>query len=140
MKKISIILILLLLINSCDAYKQKKNSDNKPQRDSEEQIEEAKKTPEEILKEKLNDTEKINLNFLKEALNDEEKFNKFVLFGQSKIKEALEHIKTQLESCNNNDDGKNTFKNVIQGYFNKMDDNTLSGFKEGATSTCGAGG
>ncbi|WP_084538415.1 Mlp family lipoprotein [Borrelia persica] len=51
----------------------------------------------------------------------------------------MEHINTQLESCKNNNDGKNTFKTVVEGYFSTMDDNTLSGFKSQATSTCGGG-
>ncbi|WAZ72492.1 Mlp family lipoprotein (plasmid) [Borrelia miyamotoi] len=95
------------------------------------------KTPEETLKEKLNATEKANLDFFKEGLNDENKFNQFVLLNEVKIKAALEHIRTELENCN--DEQKNTFKEGINGYFSQssqIDDNALDGFKTGLNSLC----
>ncbi|WP_051374024.1 Mlp family lipoprotein [Borrelia persica] len=94
------------------------------------------KTPEEILRETLNNEEQANLNFLKQALNNEEKFNKFLLCDQSKIKEALDHIKTQLESCKDNDEGKKTFKDLVTAYFDTMDDNKLANFKQHVLSVC----
>uniref|UniRef100_UPI0004653432 Mlp family lipoprotein n=1 Tax=Borrelia persica TaxID=44448 RepID=UPI0004653432 len=94
------------------------------------------KTPEEILRETLNNEEQANLNFFKEALNNEEKFNKFLLCDQSNIKEALEHIKTQLESCKNNNDGKKTFKDLVTAYFDTIDNNKLADFKKSVISNC----
>ncbi|WP_346313312.1 Mlp family lipoprotein [Borrelia miyamotoi] len=140
MKIINFVLILSLLISSCGQYENANNvSKRRSKRDIKQQIDEVKKTPEEALKEKLSEEEKVNLEFLKEALGDESKFGQFLIFDESKIKSALEHIKEQLKSCNGNDDGKKTFKTVVQGYFSKMDESTLDGFKEQATSTCQAG-
>ncbi|UPA15359.1 Mlp family lipoprotein [Borrelia turicatae] len=142
MRKINFILIILLIINSCGKH-DFTNSTQEPKSKGKRNLEEqsaVQKTPEEVLKEKLNDTEKSNLDFLKQALGSESKFSQFLSFDESKIKEALEHINTELEKCNGNDDGKSTFKQVVQGYFNTMDDNTLNGFKNGATSTCQASG
>ncbi|QBK63775.1 Mlp family lipoprotein (plasmid) [Borrelia miyamotoi] len=81
-----------------------------------------KKTPEEELREKLSEDEKINLEFLKEALGDDGKFDQFLSLDEGKVKSTLAHIKTQLESCKNNNNGKNGFKAVVQGYFKTMDE------------------
>ncbi|AHH14443.1 Mlp family lipoprotein [Borrelia hermsii] len=136
-----VLIILLLIISNCGQYNNKdKGIKSRSKRDDlREQAQEVQKTPEEALREKLNDIEKSNLNFLKDALGDENKFNQFVLLNQSKIKDALEHIKSELSKCSGNEQGKNTFKEVVKGYFNTMNDNTLNGFKSGAISTCGAG-
>ncbi|WP_024653007.1 Mlp family lipoprotein [Borrelia persica] len=141
MKKINIILILLLMINSCDQYKQQNTDNDKPQKDEAAQTEEVKKTPEKILKEKLNDTEKINLNFLKEALNNESDFNKFLSYDESAIKSVLQHIQSELSKCTgeNASDQKNTFKQTLQGSF-KSNSDDLDKFKDQATSACAAGG
>ncbi|AOW96177.1 Mlp family lipoprotein [Borrelia miyamotoi] len=141
MKIINFVLILSLLISSCGQYENANNvSKRRSKRDIKQQIDEVKKTPEEALKEKLSEEEKVNLEFLKEALGDESKFGQFLIFDESKIKSALEHIKEQLKSCNGDaEGGKETFKTVVQGYFSKMDESTLDGFKEQATSTCQAG-
>ncbi|WP_431306737.1 hypothetical protein [Borrelia crocidurae] len=45
-------------------------------------------------------------------------------------------MKTQLERCKNNNDGKEGFKNAVQAYFTTMDDNELANFKDSVTSTC----
>ncbi|AHH05865.1 Mlp family lipoprotein (plasmid) [Borrelia miyamotoi] len=141
MRRINFVLILSLLISSCGQYENANNvSKRRSKRDVKQQIEEVKKTPEEELREKLSEEEKGNLDFLKEALGDDGKFGKFLSLDEGRVKSALEHIKTQVEKCNGNDDGKKTFKTVVQGYFNTMDENTLDGFKNGATSTCGVGG
>ncbi|UPA18567.1 Mlp family lipoprotein [Borrelia puertoricensis] len=139
MNKINFILILLLLISSCEYEHGNATPKSRVKRNFEEQ-EEVQKTPEDALREKLNETQKTNLDFLKQALGNDDLFNKFLNHDESKIKEALEHIKTELEKCNGNDEGKSTFKTVVQGYFSKMDESTLNGFKTQATSTCGAGG
>ncbi|QTL84196.1 Mlp family lipoprotein [Borrelia miyamotoi] len=141
MRRIGYMLITLLLISSCSEHEfinSNKETKSRSKRDLSTQ-DEVKKTPEEALKEKLSEEEKVNLEFLKEALGDESKFGQFLIFDESKIKSALEHIKEQLKSCNGNDDGKKTFKTVVQGYFSKIDESTLDGFKDGATSTCQAG-
>ncbi|AHH04459.1 Mlp lipoprotein family protein (plasmid) [Borrelia nietonii YOR] len=140
MKTINFILVLLLLISSCEYEHRNATPKRRVKRNSEEQSE-VQKTPEAVLKEKLNDTEKSNLDFLKDALGDTEKFNQLLNLDEEKIKAALEHIKTQLESCKENaENSKATFKEVVKGYFSKMDDNTLNGFKDGATSGCVEGG
>ncbi|UPA12776.1 Mlp family lipoprotein [Borrelia venezuelensis] len=139
MNKINFILVLALLISSCEYEHGNATPKSKVKGNFEEQ-EEVQKTPEDALKEKLNDTQKSNLDFLKQALGNDDLFNKFLNHDESKIKEALEHINTELEKCNGNDGGKSTFKTVVQGYFSKMDESTLNGFKEGAVSTCGANG
>ncbi|UPA18447.1 Mlp family lipoprotein (plasmid) [Borrelia puertoricensis] len=142
MNKINFILILLLLMSSCewfDSYKDIKSRGRSKREVNSEQTEKVQKTPEEALKEKLNDNQKSNLDFLKEALGDKEKFNQLLTLDEEKIKAALEHIHTELEKCNGNDEGKSTFKQVVKGYFSKMDESTLNDFKNQATSTCQVG-
>ncbi|WP_434757454.1 Mlp family lipoprotein (plasmid) [Borrelia puertoricensis] len=95
------------------------------------------KTPEELLKEKLNDTEKTNLQFLKDALNDNDKFNQFIFSNEDKIKAALEHIKTQLESCT--EEQKKTFKESIKAYFGQMNNSELDQFNTNVLSLCANG-
>ncbi|UPA12547.1 Mlp family lipoprotein [Borrelia venezuelensis] len=146
MKKVSFILftlLALLLINSCDWFdsnKDVKSRGRSKRETTEEQKEEVQKTPEELLKTKLNDTEKANLNFLKESLGSEADFNKFLSHDESKIKEVLGHIQSELEKCNGDDanEQKNTFKQVLQGSF-KGNSDDLDKFKEQAASTCQAG-
>ncbi|WP_434757396.1 Mlp family lipoprotein (plasmid) [Borrelia puertoricensis] len=142
MNKINFILILLLLISSCEYEHGNATPKSRSKRDlsNEREQVEVQKTPEDALREKLNDSQKQGLEFLKDALGSESKFNQFLSFDDAKIKAALDHIKTQLESCKDNAaNGKDTFKQVVQGYFSKMDESTLNGFKENATSTCQAG-
>ncbi|WP_024652872.1 Mlp family lipoprotein, partial [Borrelia persica] len=136
----NIILILLLMINSCDQYKQKNTDNDKPQKDEAEQTEEVAKTPEEILKEKLNDTQKQGLDLLKEALGDNDKLNQLLSLDENKIKEALEHIQSELNKCtgDNASDQKSTFKTVIKEYLKSNNDN-LDQFKEQTSSNCGEG-
>ncbi|WP_434757533.1 Mlp family lipoprotein (plasmid) [Borrelia puertoricensis] len=138
MNKINFILILLLLISSCEYEHGNATPKSRVKRNFEEQSE-VQKTPEELLKEKLNDTEKTNLQFLKEALGSEADFNKFLSHDESKIRSVLEHINTELEKCNGNDGGKSTFKQVLQGSFKSNSDN-LDKFKDEAASTCNEAG
>ncbi|WP_373585064.1 Mlp family lipoprotein [Borreliella afzelii] len=142
MKIINILVCLFfILLNSCnsdnnDAFK--KNNQNNSQevksrkkRDLSEQ--EKPKSPEELLREKLTDAEKTQLDWLKEALGNAGEFNKLLGNDESKIKSALEHIKTQLEKCNGNDGGKNTFKETVKGFFSGGD---IDKFATDAVSTC----
>ncbi|WP_210371057.1 Mlp family lipoprotein, partial [Borreliella garinii] len=73
---------------------------------------EKAKSPEELLREKLSEDGKKQLDWLKEALENE-KFNKFLENDEDKIKSALDHIKSELDKCNGNDEGKNTFKEIV---------------------------
>ncbi|WP_048650796.1 Mlp family lipoprotein [Borreliella afzelii] len=111
-----------------------KQSQSRKRRDLEqkESQEEKPKSPEELLREKLNDDQKKQLDWLKDALENE-KFDKFLGYDESKIKSALEHIKTQLEKCNGNDGGKNTFKETVKGFFSGGD---IDKFATDAVSTC----
>ncbi|ACH95195.1 Mlp family lipoprotein (plasmid) [Borrelia recurrentis] len=118
MKIINFTLILLLLMSSCE----QDNNTNKGikssnKRDLEQQVE-AQKTPEEDLREKLDDNQRKGLDFLKEALsNSESEFNKFLNEEESKIKEALDHIQSELAKCTGNEavQQKETFKEVVKG-------------------------
>ncbi|WP_373589076.1 Mlp family lipoprotein [Borreliella afzelii] len=142
MKIINILVCLFfILLNSCnsdnnDAFK--KNNKNNTQevksrktRDLSEQ--EKPKSPEELLKAKLNDEQKKQLDWLKEALGDNGEFNKLLGNDESKIKSALEHIKTQLDKCNGNDEGKNTFKTTVKGFFSG---GSIDNFADQAVSNC----
>ncbi|UPA10082.1 Mlp family lipoprotein (plasmid) [Borrelia nietonii YOR] len=139
MNKINFILVLLLLINSCNQNNNKdKEIKSKNKRDLK-ATQEVQKTPEEALREKLNDTEKTNLDFLKEALGNESDFNKLLSHDEYKIKSVLEHIKSELEKCtgDNANEQKNTFKQVVKGALNGGEN--LDNFKEQASSACQAG-
>ncbi|WP_419250483.1 Mlp family lipoprotein [Borreliella afzelii] len=142
MKIINILFCLFfILLNSCNSDNNaafKKNNKNIPQevksrkkRDLSEQ--EKPKSPEELLREKLTDAEKTQLDWLKEALGNAGEFNKLLGNDESKIKSALEHIKTQLDKCNGNDEGKNTFKTTVKGFFSGGD---IDKFATDAVSTC----
>ncbi|WP_024654322.1 Mlp family lipoprotein, partial [Borrelia hispanica] len=92
-------LILLLLMSSC---KQDNNTNkgikSRNKRDLEQQVE-AQKTPEENLREKLSESQIKGLDFLKEALSSDSEFNKFLNEDESKIKDALDHIQSELAKC-----------------------------------------
>ncbi|WP_373584992.1 Mlp family lipoprotein [Borreliella afzelii] len=143
MKIINILVCLFfILLNSCnsdnnDAFK--KNTKNNTQevksrkkRDLSEQ--EKPKSPKELLIEKLDEDQKKQLEWLKDTLENE-KFDKFLGYDENKIKEALDHIKTQLDSCNGKENAENlktTFKEVVKGALGDGIDN----FKTSASSTC----
>ncbi|UPA15207.1 Mlp family lipoprotein [Borrelia turicatae] len=142
MNKINFILVLALLISSCEYEHGNATPKSRVKRNFEEQ-EEVQKTPEEVLKEKLNDNQKQGLDFLKDALSDDSIFNKILSADESKIKEALDHIQSELAKCtgDNASDQKNTFKQVVKGALNGGEN--LEKFKDEASSTCngaGAGG
>ncbi|WP_143705862.1 Mlp family lipoprotein [Borrelia duttonii] len=134
MKITNFTLILLLLMSSCEQDNNtNKGIKSRNKRDLEQQVE-AKKTPEETLREKLNDNQKKGLDFLKEALNSDSELNKFLNEDESKIKEALDHIQSELAKCTgeNASEKKGTFKQVVEGALKGGLDN----FKGQAASTC----
>ncbi|ETZ17100.1 Mlp lipoprotein family protein [Borrelia duttonii CR2A] len=134
MKITNFTLILLLLMSSCDQEKNtNKGIKSRNKRDLEQQVE-AQKTPEEALREKLNDSQKQGLDFLKDALSSESELNKFLNEDESKIKDALDHIQSELAKCtgDNAADQKTTFKQVVKGALGGGLDN----FKDTASSAC----
>lgn len=120
MKIINILFcVFFILLNSCnsdnnDAFNKNNNREVKSIKKRDLSETEKPKSPEELLKKKLNDDQKKQLDWLKEALENE-KFDKFLENDEDKIKSALDHIKTQLDKCNGNDEGKNTFKEIVKG-------------------------
>ncbi|WP_025401543.1 Mlp family lipoprotein [Borrelia crocidurae] len=135
MKITNFTLILLLLMSSCEQDNNtNKGIKSRNKRDLEQQVE-AQKTPEENLREKLNDNQRKGLDFLKEALSSDSDFNNFLNEDESKIKEALDHIQTELAKCtgDNAAQQKTTFKQVVEGALK----GGLNDFKNTASSTCG---
>ncbi|MBB6043519.1 Mlp family lipoprotein (plasmid) [Borreliella yangtzensis] len=145
MKIINILFCLfLLMLNGCnsndnDTLKNNaKQSQSRKKRDlsQEKSQEEKPKSKEELLKEKLTADQKTQLDWLKEAMGNDEKFDKFLENNEDKIKSALEHIKSELDSCNgkdNADEQKTTFKTVVGGFFSGGE---IDNFKNGAVSNC----
>ncbi|WP_024655120.1 Mlp family lipoprotein [Borrelia hispanica] len=134
MKITNFTLILLLLMSSCEQDNNtNKGIKGRNKRDLEQQVE-AQKTPEEDLREKLSESQKQGLDFLKEALGSESELNKFLNEDESKIKDALDHIQSELAKCTgeNADNQKNTFKQVVKGALG----GGLDKFTEQAASTC----
>ncbi len=88
-----------------------------------------------MLKEKLNDDQKTQLKWLKEALGDDGEFNKFLGNNEDKIRTALDHIKSELDSCtgDNVDQKKSTFKETVKGFFSGGDINNIT---TDVSSTC----
>ncbi|WP_031506141.1 Mlp family lipoprotein [Borreliella garinii] len=132
--------VFFILLNSCnsdnnDAFNKNNNQEVKSikKRDLSEQ--EKPKSKEELLREKLTDEQKKQLDWLKETLGNE-KFDKFLENDESKIKSALDHIKSELASCNgdNADEQKNTFKTLVKGFFKTEDINNFN--KNTVTSNC----
>ncbi|WP_029362525.1 Mlp family lipoprotein [Borreliella garinii] len=112
--------LFFILLNSCnsdnnDAFNKNNNQEVKSikKRDLSEQ--EKPKSKEELLREKLTDEQKKQLDWLKETLGNE-KFDKFLENDESKIKSALDHIKTELDKCTGEhaDQQKSTFKEVVK--------------------------
>ncbi|WP_418885602.1 Mlp family lipoprotein [Borreliella tanukii] len=142
MKIISIVFcVFLLVLNSCnsnnnDTLKNNaKQSQSRKKRDLDQQEtqKEKPKSKEELLREKLDDDQKKQLDWLKDVLENE-KFDKFLGNAEDKIKDALNHIKSELASCTGNDaeQQKTTFKEVVKGALEDGIDN----FKTSASSTC----
>ncbi|WP_418905822.1 Mlp family lipoprotein [Borreliella japonica] len=140
MKIINILFCLFLLVlNSCnsnDTHTQQVKSRKKRDLEQKESQQEKPKSKEELLREKLTDAQKTQLDWLKTALTGDGEFDTFLQHDESKIKSALEHIKTELAKCNGNDEGKNTFKEVVKGALGEGIDN----FTDQANSTCNNGG
>ncbi|APS99156.1 hypothetical protein Bmayo_05605 (plasmid) [Borreliella mayonii] len=137
MKIINILFCLfLLMLNGCnsnDTNTSQTKSRQKRDLTQKEATQEKPKSKEELLKEKLNDDQKKHLDWLKTALTGAGEFDKFLENDEGKIKSALEHIKTELDKCNGNDEGKNTFKTTVQGFFSG---GNIDDFKSQAISTC----
>ncbi|WP_373585013.1 Mlp family lipoprotein [Borreliella afzelii] len=140
MKIINILFcIFLLMLTSCNAAHKTntKQPKSRQKRDihQEDVQQEKPKSPEELLREKLSDAEKTQLDWLKTALENE-KFDKFLENDDSKIKSALDHIKSELASCNgdNADEQKNTFKTMVKEFFKNGDINNFN--KNNVTSNC----
>ncbi|WP_418906361.1 Mlp family lipoprotein (plasmid) [Borreliella tanukii] len=144
MKIINVLFCLFfIMLNSCnsnnnDAFK--KNNKNNTQevksrakRDISEQ-QEKPKSKEDLLKDKLSEDQKKQLKWLKDTLENE-KFDKFLGYDEDKIKSALDHIKSELDSCNGDqaNEQKSTFKTLVKEFF-KGDD--INNFKTDVVSTC----
>ncbi|XPC98033.1 Mlp family lipoprotein (plasmid) [Borreliella japonica] len=143
MKIINILFCLfLIMLNGCnsndnDTLKNNaKQLQSRKKRDLEqkESQQEKPKSKEELLREKLDDDQKKQLDWLKDTLENE-KFDKFLGYDENKIKDALNHIKSELESCTGDqaDQGKNTFKETVKGFFSGGD---INDFTNQATINC----
>ncbi|WP_420025514.1 Mlp family lipoprotein (plasmid) [Borreliella yangtzensis] len=138
--------LFLLMLNGCnsndnDTLKNNaKQSQSRKKRDlsQEKSQEEKPKSKEELLRKKLTDNQKKQLDWLKDALGNDGEFDKFLGYDEDKIKEALDHIKTQLDSCTGNqaDQQKTTFKTTVKEFLKGSD---INNFKEQTDSTCGNG-
>ncbi|WP_418885394.1 Mlp family lipoprotein [Borreliella carolinensis] len=143
MKIINILFCLfLLLLNGCNSNDNDTLKNNAQQtkkrgkRDltQKEVTQEKPKSKEELLREELNDDQKKQLDWLKTALTNAGEFDKFLENNEDKIKSALNHIKSELDKCNGNDEGKNNFKQVVQGALGSGIDKITTE----ATTTCDA--
>ncbi|MCD2379199.1 Mlp family lipoprotein, partial [Borreliella burgdorferi] len=138
--------LFLLLLNSCNSNDNDTLKNNAQQTKSrgkrdltqKEATPEKPKSKEELLREKLSEDQKTHLDWLKTALTADGEFDTFLQHDESKIKTALDHIKKELDKCNGNDEGKNNFKQVVQGALNKGTD--IDNFASNATTTCNIGG
>ncbi|ARS30785.1 hypothetical protein B1U23_05250 (plasmid) [Borreliella burgdorferi] len=147
MKIINILFCLfLLLLNSCNSNDNDTLKNNAQQTKSrgkcdltqKEATPEKPKSKEELLREKLSEDQKTHLDWLKEALGNDGEFDKFLGYDESKIKTALDHIKSELDKCNGNDadQQKTTFKQTVQGALS----GGIDGFgSNNAVTTCGNG-
>ncbi|WP_419264799.1 Mlp family lipoprotein [Borreliella afzelii] len=140
MKIINILFcIFLLMLTSCNAAHKTntKQPKSRQKRDiyQEEVQQEKPKSKEELLREKLTDDQKTHLDWLKTALTKAGEFDKFLGYDEDKIKDALNHIKSELDKCtgDNAENQKSTFKQVVEGALGAGIDN----FKNSASSTCG---
>ncbi|AEL19349.1 Mlp family lipoprotein [Borreliella bissettiae] len=134
MKIINILFCLfLIMLNSCNSNDNDTLKNNAQQTkirknrdlEKEEVQQEKPKSKEELLKEKLSENQKTQLKWLKEALGNDGKFDKFLGYDESKIKEALNHIKNELDKCtgDNAENQKTTFKEIVKGALNGGIDN-----------------
>ncbi|MGF7102198.1 Mlp family lipoprotein [Borreliella kurtenbachii] len=133
--------LFLLMLNGCNSNDNDTLKNNAQQTKSrgkrdltqKEITQEKPKSKEELLREKLTDDQKTHLDWLKPALTGVGKFDKFLENDDDKIKSALDHIKSELDKCNGNDDGKNTFKTIVTEFFKGND---INNFADQATATC----
>ncbi|ACN55410.1 Mlp family lipoprotein [Borreliella burgdorferi] len=140
MKIINILFCLfLLLLNGCNSNdtntSQTKSRQKRDLTQKEEVQQEKPKSKEELLREKLSDDQKKHLDWLKPALTGVGKFDKFLENDDDKIKSALDHIKTQLDSCNGDqaEQQKTTFKTIVTEFFKGND---IDKFTDQATANC----
>ncbi|MGF7102213.1 Mlp family lipoprotein [Borreliella kurtenbachii] len=145
MKIINILFCLfLLMLNGCNSNDNDTLKNNAQQTKSrgkrdltqKEVTQEKTKSKEELLREKLSDAQKTHLDWLKTALAGAGKFDKFLENDESKIKDALDHIKSELDSCtgDNAENQKTTFKETVKGALG----GNIDDFKSQASSTCQA--
>ncbi len=119
-----------------NATKQSKSRQKRDLEQKEEIPQEKPKSPEELLREKLNDDQKKQLDWLKTALTNAGEFDTFLQYDVSKIKTALDHIKTELDKCRGKQGAaqrENTFKQVVQG---ALSGGNIDRFLEQASSLC----
>ncbi|PRR04725.1 hypothetical protein CV685_05975 [Borreliella burgdorferi] len=142
MKIINILFCLFLLIlNGCNSNdtntSQTKSRQKRDLTQKEEVQQEKPKSKEDLLREKLSEDQKTHLDWLKTALTGIGEFDKFLENDESKIKSALDHIKTELAKCTGNDaeQQKTTFKEVVKGALS----GGIDSFAGQATTTCGNG-
>ncbi|ACL34101.1 lipoprotein Mlp10 [Borreliella burgdorferi] len=125
MKIINILFCLfLLLLNSCNSNDNDTLKNNAQQTKSrgkrdltqKEATPEKPKSKEELLREKLSEDQKTHLDWLKEALGNDGEFDKFLGYDESKIKSALDHIKSELAKCTgeNANEQKTTYKTLVK--------------------------
>ncbi|WP_421136317.1 Mlp family lipoprotein (plasmid) [Borreliella yangtzensis] len=125
--------LFLIILNSCNSndhntlknnnklteLQQAKNGEKHDSGQIELQ-QEIPKSPEELLKEKLSEDQKIHLDWLKTALTNAGEFDRFLQYDVSKIKTALDHIKTELNKCKGKKTAakqENIFKEMVKGAF-----------------------
>ncbi|PRR34533.1 hypothetical protein CV687_06380 [Borreliella burgdorferi] len=144
MKIINILFCLfLLMLNGCNSNdtntSQTKSRQKRDLTQKEEAQQEKPKSKEELLREKLSDDQKTHLDWLKPALTGAGEFDKFLENDDDKIKSALDHIKTQLDSCNGDqaEQQKTTFKTVVTEFFKN---GNIDNFANNAVSNCNNGG
>ncbi|QXG44648.1 Mlp family lipoprotein (plasmid) [Borreliella burgdorferi] len=144
MKIINILFCLfLLMLNSCNSNDNDTLKNNAQQTKSrgkrdltqKELTQEKPKSKEELLRERLSNDQKTQLDWLKTALTKDGEFDKFLGYDESKIKEALDHIKSELDKCTgeNANDQKTTFKTVVAEFFKN---GNIDDFKSQAISAC----
>ncbi|WP_215535854.1 Mlp family lipoprotein [Borreliella bavariensis] len=146
MKIINILFCLfLIMLNGCNSNDNKtlkknaQQSKSRQKRDLEQKEEvpqEKPKSKEELLREKLSKDQKIHLDWLKTALTNAGEFDIFLQYDVSKIKTALDHIKTELDKCRGKQNAaqqENTFKQIVQGALSGGD---IDRFPEQASSLC----
>ncbi|ACO38146.1 lipoprotein (plasmid) [Borreliella burgdorferi 29805] len=144
MKIINILFCLfLLMLNGCNSNdtnnSQTKSRQKRDLTQKEEVQQEKPKSKEELLREKLSDDQKKHLDWLKEALGNDGEFDKFLGYDESKIKSALNHIKSELDKCtgDNSEQQKSTFKQTVRGFFSG---GNIDNFANNAVSNCNNGG